>query len=386
MDVIVVGFNYGTVLGAVKSLGKAAYEVGVIILSPVGFKVIRKSKYCSAVRQASFCYEDIYKALEELRGEQEKVLIVPANDTVCMMLDEHAEQLREHYYFPNIEHTPGRLTAFMNKYCQKLLAAECGLATAKGKEYNTDEAGFRSAIAECPYPCFVKASVSASTAGSKDVLGVCRNQEDLEEKFLLTRERGGRSLVIEEYLPVDKELSLYGVSLRDTVVIPAYVSCIEAAAGDSVGIIAEGEVHPAEELGDMLPALERFVRLSRLEGLFCIDLLCSNGNIYFSEMNLRCGASVYAVSEAGSNLPGMLADSYFRVGADTEKPVKTIRFVNEKELLAGWRVGHISSVAFLKALADPVRYLRDREDPGPWRRFCFLLFRGAAAKLIKHGS
>ena len=383
MNTIVVGYNYGTMLGLIKSLGKAAYQVGVIILSPTGYRVVSKSKYVSAARLISFRYEELFEALEDLRGEQDKALILPANDTVCMMLDEHYEELCRHYCFPNIERTPGKLTSFMNKYQQKLLAKECGLAVAQGKEYDTSILGFHTAILECSYPCFVKPSVSAATAGSKDVLGICRDQSELEKTFELARARGGQSVIIEEWLPVEKELSVYGLAYQGTVTIPAYVSCCLESYGDSKGIIAEGEVIPAAELGDLLFSLKQFARLSQLEGLFCMDLLISNGTVYFSEMNLRCGASVYAITGAGCNLPGMLADYYCKGTTDLSEQADSIRFVNEKELLAAWRVSHIPTSLFCKAMADPLCYFRDKDDPGPWCQFRLLLLRGIIAKLIK---
>ena len=385
MTTIAIGMNYAMTLGLLKSLGSAGYRTGFITYNQTCYKVLSNSRYAADTRLIKFCFEELFDALETIRGDDNKALIVPANDYVCLMLDKHYEQLKTHYYFPVAGSGYGNIERFMSKTEQKRLAREIGLPVAEGKEYATDPEGIRTATAECSFPCFVKPVVSAITNGSKDVIGVCRNEEELMQTMAFTRKRNGSAVVVEEYLEVERELSVYGVSIKGSVIMPAVVAAKEFGCGASKGIMAEGTVHPIEYLGDLAAPLARFAAEFGLDGLFCIDLLVSNGKVFFSEVNLRSGASLYAVTMAGVNLPGLLAD--YSLAGKTDRNTVIEReacFVNEKELLSSWRGGHIGNRAFVQALLhNDIHFLRDEEDPEPWKAYRKLLMRGIVAKSLK---
>ena len=226
-------------------------------------------------------------------------------------------------------------------------------------------------------------AASAGANFSKEVITRCDDEKALKEAFANAKEHLSEKVVVERFLSVDRELSAYGVAYQGEAFIPAFISTISGGFGTHKGITAEGAVHPSEELGELKEQLENLVSESGLNGLFCIDLLKSNGTVYFSEMNLRPGASEYAVAMAGANLPEMLLKAY-EGEADFRAEVHLVRFINENVILDSFRGGHISWLSMQRALkSDSIHFVKSESDPGPWREFRKLQIKKTVALLVK---
>lgn len=385
-EIIVIGLAYSTTMGLIRSVGEAGYGVRLISLNRFACEIASKSRYVTQVRQIQLVFDELFNTLEELRGEDDRILVLPSLDRACMMLDQHADSLSDHYDLPNIKNESGAVAVFMDKMIQKKLAKECGLPVAEGNVYETASEGIQSALKEVAFPCIIKPSASASIIDSKDIITVCSDREELASGMKTARSKGCISVLAERYLNVERELSAYGVVCDGRVSIPACVETKRSGVGHLRGITAEGKVLSSDVLGGSKQKLEKLVQTSGFNGLFCIDLLVSDGVIYFSEMNLRCGSSEYAVTAAGVNLPGMLIDAYDKgIGIDDSAQItKPVRFVNEKVVLDSYRGGHIRWREYLSALKDnEVGFVRDKQDPGPWREYQKLVLRKIAAKIIK---
>ena len=89
----------------------------------------------------------------------------------------------------------------------------------------------------------------------------------------------------------------------------------------------------------LIDNLIKFVASLNYEGLYDVDLIeTADGKMYFVELNMRFGASGYAVTQSGVNLPGMFAD-YMLLNKPIDMNVvledagKT--FINEKIMTDG---------------------------------------------------
>lgn len=386
MAIIVIGFQYTTTLGVVRSIGMTGKTVRLLMLTKDGEQMLKTSRYVESYQyHKGFVVdpESMFSALEELRGSDERAIVIPVHDKSCMVLDQIADKLADHYIVPNIKNTPGEVCQSMDKYVQKQLAHKNGIPVAEGSEYTTDSEGFLRACREVKYPCMVKPSASALAKSSKEAIVRCEDENALKDAFENARNHSSDRVVVERFLFVEQELSAYGVAYQGQAYIPAFISMSSGGFGPHRGITAEGNVHPSEELGGLKNKLEAFVSESGLNGLFCLDLLKSDGTVYFSEMNLRPGASEYAVTMAGANLPAMLLKAY-EGDIDFCGEIHPISFVNEKVVLDSWRGGHISLREMLRALnSNAVHFVKSDSDPGPWRAFRKLLIRKAAGILIK---
>ena len=164
-SVIVAGYSYSTSLGVVRCIGTTGFRMSFIGSSRVEYPVVAQSRYLSASYWTEIDEEALFSTLEKLRGTDEKVLIIPAHDKSCMLIDQIGNRLSDHYFVPNIRNRPGELSAFMDKFSQKLLAKKHGLPVAEGCEYGTDEAGVSQACQEVKYPCRCQVVVGKSRRG-----------------------------------------------------------------------------------------------------------------------------------------------------------------------------------------------------------------------------
>ena len=376
-SVIVIGNNYSSVLELIRSLGTAGYEVRLLALSQVVDYIAAKSKY---VKKSVYVPADFFEqeseeaeldALEELRGDEDRILVIPCRDITCIMLERNWERLSRHYIIPNIRGTKGELGRFSDKALQEALAVECGIRTPQGKVFPTTPEGIGEAVRRVGFPCFMKPLSSMDTRSEKKYLRVCGNEEDLRSWMRRAAEEGGCSRVLlEKDLSGGREVSAYGAAADGRVCLPACILTIRDGLGTHKGVAAEGMAVSSSMLGELRGRLEEFVRRSGLNGLFCIDLMEKDGEYYFMEMNLRMGGSCYAVTEAGANLPAALAGMVY--GKETGLPgdiEREVHFVNERIDVDNFRNKLLTAGQLRKYFAtDAVRFVRSGEDPQPWRQ------------------
>ena len=385
-DIIVLGSNYSTTLGAVRAIGMAGYNVSLISTSKECASIVERSKYVDETCTCSLEYTDIFRSLEAMRGNKDKSLIFPTNDYGTSLLDLHMEELKEHYVFPNIEKSPEKMTAFMDKYKQKCLAAECGIAVPEGGIYEGSTDGIEKAKREVQYPCVVKAISSVGYLKSKTLLSVCNNKSELEKAMIAAIEKEWSHILVERYLEIEKEYAVYGLALDGRVVLPSCLHTRRSGHGSHKGVTAEGVMLFPDFLGEDKNKLEKLVQRSGLNGLFCIDLILSNNQIFFVEMNLRYGASGFAATMAGANLPGAYVDAMLS-NKEIDKNMRMLyepQFLNEKVELDDYRMGYISWREYkAHQKNNMIRFIKSKDDPGPWKKFQSLERRKHMAAILR---
>ena len=384
-DVIVIGKNYATALGVIRSLGEAGYGVKLIGINEETVRIAGKSKYVSQYAVAKNDFESLLGAMEGLRDNAEKILVIPSNDGICKMLDEHASRLYQHYLIPNIHDTENALSDFMDKMAQKELAIQCGLKVAEGNWYSTRTQITDSEAKEIKFPCFVKPLASANVIGCKMLFAVCNNKEELNCAIKNAASRNCERVLIERYLSIDEELCLYGVAGNGEGYAPACVATLRGGFAEHKGVTAEGRVVSSSGLGAMKEQIEDFIRRSGLTGMFCTDIIRSGNELYYVETNLRFGGSGYAATLAGVNLPAALADMAYGIPVTRPMTVqKEITFLNERIEFDAYIGGHITKREYKEHMSgEQERFIRSEADDEPWREFRRMVFRRTTRKTIK---
>ena len=385
-DVIVIGSNYATTLGTVRAVGMTGCGVRLLSTTRECAEMIGESRYITQCIVCSDDFPSAYQTLEALRGADQHIPIIPTNDAATMLLDEHADELCDHYSFPNVHATQGELIKWMDKMRQKQLAQACGLAVSEGKAYSADEEGTQQAVLEATFPCVTKAIASADCIGSKELFRICKNEHDLKEIMQMAREKHCSSVLVEQLLSIEKEYATYGLAWNGKVVMPACVDTWRSGHGAHKGVTAEGVMLRSDFLGEDKEKLENFVRQCGLNGLFCIDVIRGNGKNYFVEMNLRYGASGYAATMGGANLPGMLAKVMLH-GGELDETVCMLcepQFLSEKVDLDDYRVGFMTWREYkVHQRGEKVRFMKCIDDPKPGKQFCRLERRKHLARLLR---
>lgn len=306
--VLVLGKNYSTPLGVIRSLGKAGFSVDMLYIS-------RKTKEAEILRACKYLDrliiideendKKVIKALlEESRNRQEKTVIFPTDDYSASFIDRCNPQLQNLFLMPHA--IADSVTRLMDKSVQSKLAREIGFQTAR--EWIVDLSRSPVVLPEnIPYPCFVKPLVSAK--GGKVGIAKCDNREDLEETIIAMQRRDPqRSVMIQEYLHIIQEYTIGGVCQDQRVFIPAVIRKIQIAQYNK-GITLSGVLVENTELADCLDQIYEYLQSVHYVGMFDFEVLLTDKGFYFGEMNYRCGGPSYAYFLGGVNLPAMAVET-----------------------------------------------------------------------------
>ena len=391
--VLLVSRNWLSNLTMARAIGRLGYDVEVLrvfqnkprMLSLT--KYIRTdaySKYIKAYYSCNMLKEEsnLVDMLKKIAYHNRKMLLIPTDDLAAAIIDTHMDELKPYYLMPNVDNKPGELSKLMSKGLQKELALKFGIPIVNGAIIRTSEGKF-DIPQSVHYPCFVKPNISKDS--SKQRMKKCDNQNELEEYLCKRSLKKDIEIVVEDYIEIEKEYSLLGLSTKQGVIMPGCIAVEEGGHGARRGVAMTGKVVDVDEVGQIRAALIKFVASLHFDGLFDIDLIKGkDGKLFFTELNLRFGGSGYAIVKSGANLPGMFADymlegkriDSFCVVEHTGKS-----FVNEKVLLDECIRGYLTKKELLARLKEAdVCFVEDNEDLQAYKHFGKFL---ALANLFK---
>lgn len=379
--VVIIGHSFSSRLSITRSVAKIGCDVTVIVMT--GYKRDGKtlntrkpidcfSKY---VNHVYYCHrrdteELIRILLDKCTDEHQKVILFPDSDDSVVTIDNHNEQLKNHFCFPHICNGSGSIEYWMDKIHQKEAARNVGLNVAEGVVIDIQD-GKYVIPTSMHYPCYTKPL--ATMNGGKGGMHRCNNAQDLTEalnEYISTRTRNGKVLA-EEYKEIETEYALLGFSDGKEVVIPGIMKLLVISKKNK-GIALQGIVMPTDGFEKTMERFKQLVLQIGFIGVFDIDFYESGGKLYFCEMNLRFGGSGYAITKMGVNLPAMFVkmcqgDEW--KGTNIQIQNSAI-YVNERMLMEDWNSGFISYSEFkcFFESAD-ILFIQDADDPQPERLY-----------------
>ena len=380
--VMVAGRNYCSNLTMAKALGDAGYEVEVLrifqkrpkrrnlmkILKPDAYSKHVKAFYICVTRRRS---KRLVKRLIKLADLNNKMLLIPADDLVAAIVDDYYDELKEYYILPNVNDTAGEVNRLMTKEVQKDLALKAGLPVVKSCVIRTENGEF-----EIPdsvtYPCFNKPNVSKNS--SKSRMRKCESEQELRDSLTEFSRKKDIEMLVEDFVDIAREYSILGVSTKEGVVGPGFFVAEEGGQKEHRGVALIGRLLPVSEQQQLIDDILKFIETLKFDGLYDVDLIeTADGKMYFVELNMRFGASGYAVAKAGVNLPGMFAD-YMIEGKPLDLDCKIAepgkRFVSEKVLIEEYVKGRISMDKVKSSMDEvDIHFIKDAEDPRPYKHF-----------------
>ena len=377
--VVVIGHGYTSRLGVIRALGRAGYEVIVIVMATyrrdgtlnTSKPIDCDSKYVSRVL---YCPSDqnrlITTLLEECADPEQKVILFPDSDFSVAVIDENQELLRGKFEFPSINHQPGAIVTWMNKLRQKEVAKEVGLNVADGVIVDVKD-GKYELPSGIEYPCFPKPL--STVVGGKRGLRRCNDERQLRQTLTcIISYYPDIKILVEEYKPIETEYALLGFTDGKEVFIPGIIKILSLAGGGHFGVAKQGMIMPVEGFEDLLELFKAFVLKTGFEGIFDIDFYNSGEEFYFCEMNFRYGGSGYAYTASDVNLP-IIAVRHL-IGEPYAAAMRYVSsasvFVNERMCRDDWMDGLISSGMFHKLLRSAdISFIADDFDPEPEKVF-----------------
>ena len=371
--IVVVGYGYTSRLGIIRALGEKGYDVNILAVEPVKECAIdRYSKYVNACYCSGGNKEKVILnlLLDKFVDNQQKVVLIPVNDFSAKVIDNNQSVLKEHFLFPHIHQTAGAIEKWMDKSRQKGLAKSLGLHIANSVDVEIEH-GKYTLPEGIQYPCFTK--TRAYINGYKHTLHRCNNEKELREVLnRLSQRYKNLTIMIEDYMQIEKEFAVVGFSDGSNVVIPGVIEIMQMAKGDDKGVACPGKIMPVNGFEDLIEKFRKLILEIGLVGLFDIDFYSCKGLFYFGEVNLRIGGSGSAVIKMGVNLPEMLVRSLKNEKIDDLKTeiTRSAIYVNERICEDNWFNCYFSKKHLKKLMRESdISFLKDKDDPKPYEIF-----------------
>ncbi len=367
---IVMGRLYTTRLTLVRAAGMVGCDVVLIQTQEKGYylKTDSSSKYVTACHH---CPEPDDKALVELilsyADKGRKVVLLPADDWVASVLDIHYDLLSKCCLLPNVCQKQGGILRLMDKDFQKAIARKIGARVAYGWLCQEEDGEYMIPDG-ITYPCFTKPQESYPRP-LKYLQKRCDNEKELRAVLQRIPQGSHKTLLVEEYVEIEKEYGVQGATFEGRAVAPAVV----AKDSSRQGITATGKILPIKNMPELKKQVDAFLKETGMTGIFDIEFFESKGRLYFNEFNVRLGANGFALTYGVSNVPGlyvkyMLGESDGMYVGPTEFEIKS--FASEK-VLRDFIYDRIMSVKEFKNVVknSDILCLKNEEDNKPFKEF-----------------
>lgn len=329
---IVFGRNYTSRLTMIRAIGIAGCDVVDVQLFH-SKKSIRKELIDSSSKYVvkTFTiyendFDEYYKIIEQYRDYSGTVILLPTDDHSAAALDFNYDKLKNRFVLPNVQNKQGELVKLMNKGVQKSVAESHGFNVPKGWTAIYKDSKF--IIPEgVTYPCFIKPEESFKNA-LKVYMKRCDNRKDLEIALSNISKVSTDAILIEQYINIEKEYAILGLSYQGEVSIPAIIQMKK----EYLGVTAVGTISPITEIPQLYEKLKKLMQDVQFNGLFDVDMYESEGKLFFNELNCRFGASGFAVISSVSNLPELFMKLSLneKISIGNEKFYQSQSFASEK--------------------------------------------------------
>lgn len=390
--VLISGRNYASNLCLARSFGEAGYEVEILRvfqrrqklhkimqqLTPDAYSKYIKAYYVCVTSRKS---RNLVKRLKRLADPEQKILLIPSDDLVASIVDEYYDELKDLYLMPNVQERAGAVNELMSKQVQSELARAAGLPVINSCVITSDAGQFE--IPETvKYPCFIKPNISKNSSKSK--MRRCDNRDELYEALTGMAEKKDFEMIVEDFVDIHKEYAILGLSTKDGVVAPGFFGAVVGGHDARRGVAMVGEILSVDSQKKLIDEVVKFVGTLGYEGLFDVDLIeTTEGEFYFVELNLRYGASGYAITKGGANLPGMFADYMLKnkpidMNCQINKPGTT--FISERVMIGEYGYGFLTYAEMKRWMKTvDIHFIKNSEDPKAYqhfRKFMFLMICG----------
>lgn len=393
--VVVAGSNYSSSLCMARTFGRAGYDVKIYRLFQGKPKLgglmtyLRPeshSRYVSGYQQYIIQDSRDFADMLIANAQQgEKQLFVPVDDITTSLLDENYDALKDYYIMPNISGTQGRINELMSKQKQMELARKSGMDIVNSCVIEAENGVF-DIPDTVTYPCFVKPDISRYS--DKTYMRKCESVKELQETLAEFSRNQKVSMIVEDFLEIDREYSILGLCIKDKAVAPGLFMVEEGGTNDRKGVTLVGRVVDTAPYKEFIDGILTFVKSLDFEGLFDVDLIrTKDGKMHFIELNLRFGASGYAITQSGADLPVMLADCLLKgKSIDTGIAVKTTgkTFVSEIVMMSEYIKGTMTP-AKVKSLmtSNDIYFIKNvDDDTKPYRHYRRFFVPATALKVL----
>lgn len=370
LKAIIIGGADVIKLCVVRAVGSYGCDVEVIHLGSPQARGIKPVDYYSKfVTNYYFAKRDglIKLLLDKCISPDTKPILFTLDDYSTFLIDESRELLSNSFQFAHLLNNQP-LIMMMNKHLLKTMASEAGMKVAEGWPIPFEDGEFKLPKG-IKYPCFLKGLYSYYN--SKSVQHRCNSEKELLQYLETCKINYPYPVYVEEFIPIEKDLGVIGVSDGNNSIVPAQAELLEMGKGATNGVSMLGKVSSFKD-NVLLKQIKALLKEIHYVGIFNIDFVESRGQMFFVELNFRFAAYGYGAYFAGCNIPALYIDcmigNEFNLSQNSiDNPCyylnEKIAFVNliEKSI-------RLKNFKMLKNKADCMM-VSNKTDPKPYKMF-----------------
>lgn len=357
--VIIWGADDFNTLGLLRQLSNIGLRVFFLIKGKKS--CASRSKYCLEYFQVKTNEEGLEYLLKNLADEHKKSVILTSGDGISVFLDKNKHLLEKFFIVPGTSQQ-GILEFYTDKNRMTGLAGELG--------FNIPKSYYLKKNTEVPYnikyPCIIKPSHQKPGHYNEFKFKICKSENELKRSMSFVRYDS--EFILQEFVPKNNDVLVYGARLRDNNVIfaGAYIRDRLAECGSSSHGVIQKNIPSSIDKNLMV----RFLETIGYYGLFSFEYGEVGEKAYFFEVNLRNDGTSHYFYQSGANIPLAYVCSCLNM---TYNNLKTVvegenYFIDELFDYENVLNGTISHNKWKSDLAQATVFkYYDKDDIGPWK-------------------
>lgn len=371
--IIIWGVDDFNTLGLLREYGEPQMDVFFLIKGKAAYAC--KSKYCNHYHFIKSNDEGLNYLLENFSQEKKKPIIITSGDGIAVFIDQHKIELEKYFIIPGTS-KQGLQEKYTDKNTMTQLAEEIGILCPKSTYCRWD-----SNVNDVTYPCLIKPAHQKPGHYNEFKFKICNTKAELKRVLKIVRHDS--EFILQDYIPKEKDLLVYGSRMWDgkTILAGAMIRDRWADSGSSSHGLMTKNIPTCIDIVKISNFLDRI----DYHGVFSFEYGMVGEKAYFFEVNLRNDGTSHYFYQSGANIP--LAYAYSCVGEDyTQVNTEVIEdrwFIDEVFDFENVIKGIISKKQWKADMkqATVFKYY-DKNDVEPWRYVMRSRWRQTAQDII----
>lgn len=356
--VIVWSIDDFNTLGLMRELGQNGLNLIFLIKGKAGYA--SKSRYCKNFVEKESIQDGFEYLMKTFADEVCKPILIVSSDEIITFVDQHRHEMEAFFILPGTREQ-GNIEKYIDKNTMTELAEKIGILCPHSREIK-----WNSSLDGIKYPCLIKPSHQTEGHYNEFKFKICENESELRNTLKFVRHES--VFILQQYIPKEKDLLVYGGRLYDgkTIIAGAMIRDRWADSGSSSHGCITCDVPSSANVDKIVEFLEKI----DYYGLFSFEYGMLGDKAYFFEVNLRNDGTSHYFFQAGANIP--LAYVYSCAGVDyseiSTKVKKEAWFIDEVFDIENVIKGVISKVQWSKDMEEATIFkYYDKDDQEPWK-------------------
>lgn len=356
--VIVWSIDDFNTLGLMRELGQNGLNLIFLIKGKAGYA--SKSRYCTNFVEKESIQDGFEYLMKTFADEVCKPILIVSSDEIITFVDQHRHEMEAFFILPGTREQ-GNIEKYIDKNTMTELAEKIGILCPHSREIK-----WNSSLDGIKYPCLIKPSHQTEGHYNEFKFKICENESELRNTLKFVRHES--VFILQQYIPKEKDLLVYGGRLYDgkTIIAGAMIRDRLADSGSSSHGCITCDVPSSANVDKIVEFLEKI----DYYGLFSFEYGMLGDKAYFFEVNLRNDGTSHYFFQAGANIP--LAYVYSCAGFDyseiSTKVKKEAWFIDEVFDIENVIKGVISKVQWSKDMEEATIFkYYDKDDQEPWK-------------------